>query len=128
MNFEEALAFELEQVPRLVGKVYPGFLPGKTAPYLVYFSSPGLRTKELGTGYMQSREVNATLNVVTSKYSDLKSISNAVVDKLVGFQSRVIGNNGPYIQEVSYEEPKEFYEELPNLYRCVIEFSVYFEG
>lgn len=77
---------------------------------------------------MQSREVNATLNVVTSKYIDLKSISNAVVDKLVGFQSRVIGNNGPFIQEVSYEEPKEFYEELPNLYRCVIEFSVYFEG
>lgn len=127
MNFEEALTFELEQVPRLSGKVYPGFLPGKTAPYLVYLSSPGFRTKVLESGYLSSKEVSATLNVVTSKYSELKTITNSVVDRLVSFQGREIGNDGPYIQEITYEEPKEFYEELPNLYRCAIDFQVYFK-
>ncbi|MCM3492846.1 DUF3168 domain-containing protein [Paenibacillus lactis] len=126
MNFEEALTFELEQVPKLSGKVYPGFLPGKTAPYLVYLSSPGLRTKVLESGYLTSKEVSATLNVITSKYSDLKIISDAVIDKVISFQGRAIGNGGPHIQEVTYEEPKELYEPEPNLYRCVIEIQVYF--
>jgi hypothetical protein len=127
LNFEEALTFELEQVPKLSGKVYPGFQPGKTAPYLVYLSSPGIRTKVLSDGYLSSKEVSATLNVVTSKYSELKTITNSVVERLVGFQGRKIGNDGPFIQEITYEEPIEFYEELPNLYRCAIDIQVYFK-
>ncbi|MCV4233307.1 DUF3168 domain-containing protein [Virgibacillus sp. LDC1] len=128
MNFEEALAFELETIPRLKGKVYPGFLPGKTAPYLVYLSSPGLRTKQLGSGYLVGREVSPTLNIITTKYSDLKPLSDQVVDIILSFQGRKIGVDGPYIQEVTYQEPTELYESEPNLYRCVIEFQVYFEG
>lgn len=125
MNFEEALAFELETIPKLKGKVYPGFLPGKTAPYLVYLSSPGLRTKELGFGYLTGREVSPTLNVITNKYSDLKPLSNQVIDILLSFQGRTIGVDGPFVQEVTYQEPTELYEAEPNLYRCVIDIQVY---
>lgn len=128
MNFEEALTFELEAIPKLSGKVYPGFQPGKTAPYLVYLSSPGIRSKELSSGYMDSKQVNATLNVVTAKYIDLVPLSDSVVEKIISFQGRVIGDNGPFIQEITYEEPVELYEDGPKLYRCIIEFKVYFEG
>lgn len=126
MNFEEALAFELETIPKLKGKVYPGFQPGKTAPYLVYLSSPGLRTKELGSGYLTGKEISPSLNIITSGYAELKALSAQVVDIVASFQGRVIGADGPFVQEVTYQEPTELYEAEPNLYRCVIDFQVYF--
>jgi hypothetical protein len=42
-------------------------------------------------------------------------------------EQRVIGTDGPYIQELTYEQPIELYEQNPNLYRCLIDFEVYFD-
>lgn len=126
MNFEEALTVELEQIPSLNQKVFPGIMPGKSAPYIAYLSSEGVQMKELGIGYTEGKTVEFTINIVTQKYGELKSLSRAVLQKLISFQSRVIGTDGPFIQEFTYTKPVELYEPEPKLYRCVIDCEVYF--
>ena len=125
MLFEEALAFEMETVQGLAGKVYPSFIPGRSEPYMVYQSSEGLRTKTLG-GYGNGKVVPCELHVVVKEYSELKHVVRSVIDVLLSFQGRIIGEDGPRVQEVTYEDPVEMYEEKAKLYRCSIDFEVYF--
>ncbi|MFD1176866.1 DUF3168 domain-containing protein [Paenibacillus puldeungensis] len=127
MDFEEALSVEIESIAGLSGKVYPGFSPGKTAPYAVYLSSEGIRYKVLTNGYLGSLRADVTLNIIASKYKQLKQLTKAAINKLVSFEGRVIGTGGPFIDELTYEAPVELWEEEPKLFRCVIEFTVYYE-
>lgn len=129
MSFEGALVVELKTIAALNNRIYPLTAPETsfdlTQPYLIYGSSEGLRTKEMG-GYQTGKTVRGELNVIAPKYADIKSITASVVDKLVSFEGRTIGTGGPFIQEIIYGEPVELYEEAPKLYRCVIDFEVYF--
>ncbi|WP_025852846.1 hypothetical protein [Paenibacillus ehimensis] len=128
-TFEEALTAEMKSIAALEGRVYPAFAPEATAgqgvPYLVYLSSPGLRTKTQD-GYLTGRVVRGELNVVAARYVSLKTVSAAVLDRFISFERRRIGTDGPLIQEVTYEQPLEMYEDKPGLYRCLIEFEVYY--
>ncbi|GJM84317.1 hypothetical protein HMSSN139_68130 [Paenibacillus sp. HMSSN-139] len=126
MDFEEALSAEIESISGLRGKVFPVFIPGKPAPYAVYLSSPGLRDKTLNNGYLHSKKVGVSLNIVASKYEQLKPLLNAALNKLISFEGRVIGTDGPYIDELTYEQPVELWEDEPKLYRGLIEFEVYY--
>lgn len=128
--FEQALAQELETIPTLGGKVYPLNAPekayDKTKPYAIYVSSEGLRTKEIGAGYVAGKSVRAEVNVIAKRYEEVKPIAATVVDLLVSMERRQIGTDGPFIQEMTYRAPVEIYEPAPALYRSVIEFNVYF--
>lgn len=131
MKFEPALKQELSVITALNNRIYPLNSPeakaGNGVPYLIYGSSEGLRDKSLGEGYLSGKTVRGELNVVATRYSEMKSITAEVVDILISMEQRVIGTNGPYIQELTYSAPVELYESLPNLYRCVIDFEVYFK-
>jgi len=129
-DFEQALRAEIvAAIPALGGRVYPLFAPEATkhngVPYLIYASSEGLRDKSLG-GYLKSKEVRAELNIIAKSYSDMKAITKQVIALLIGFEGRQIGTDGPFIEEVTYQMPMEFYESQPDLRRCLVEFSVYF--
>lgn len=130
-SFEAALTQELKTIATLQNRVYPLTSPeanaGQGIPYLIYGSSEGLRDKTIGEGYLSSKEVQAEINVVASRYSDMKAITREVIALLVGMEGRQIGTDGPFIQELTYQAPVEIYESQPGLYRCVVEFSVYFE-
>jgi hypothetical protein len=129
MDFEQALVQELNSITALGGRIYPLFAPEATkhngVPYLIYASSEGLRDKTLG-GYLKSKEVRGELNIITERYSDLKAITKQVVALLISFEGRRIGTNGPFIEEVAYQMPMEFYESQPDLRRCLVEFTAYF--
>lgn len=125
MNFEEALTKELESIPSLAGKVFPMSTPGKSAPYAQYQSSFGQQDKALG-GYLDSKGVDAEVNLFAKSYREIKGLEEATVGLLVGFEERNIGVDGPFIAELTYDEPVEMYEEAPKLYRCVISFRVNF--
>lgn len=127
MDFEESLTFEMDSIPGLKEKVFPGFSPGKKAPYLAYTSSDGLYTKTISFGYLDDKSVKATLHIIANKYDEMKRLERLVVKKLISFELRSIGVGGPFIEELTYEEPVELYEEKPNLYRCVINIKVYFK-
>lgn len=127
MRFEEALATELQQIPALANGVFPLVVSeGKQAPYAAYVSNEGVKLKTL-TGYIDSKSISAEINIVARSYPEMKQLTSLVSDKIISFQSRVIGNGtGPYIQEVNFpEEPKEGYEVETDLYRSTIPFQIY---
>jgi hypothetical protein len=130
VDFEPALAQELKTISALNGRVYPLTGPEQrfdlTQPYLIYGSSEGMRTKELGSGYQAGKAVPGEINVIAPRYADAKAIMKDVIALLVGMERRVIGTDGPFIQELTYEAPVELYEEAPKLYRCLLQFEVYF--
>jgi len=128
MNFEQALTAELEQIEGLMDKVFPlNAEEGTKAPYLIYFGSEGLEDKTLD-GYLESKEVECELNIMQYSFLELKYLSKQVLDKVKSFQSRVIGEDGPFIQSISYQKPVVLYEKEVNLYRCVIEITVKIGG
>jgi len=130
MSFEPALAQELKTIPELQNRVYPLYAPEANAeqgvPYLIYASSEGLRDKTL-SGYLESKEVRGELNIIARRYGDMKAITRLVIALLVDMIGRKIGTDGPYIKDISYQHPVEMYEPQPDLYRCLVEFTAYFD-
>lgn len=130
-KFEAALTEELKSIAVLEGRVYPLDAPeansGQGVPYLIYVSSEGVRDRTLD-GYLKSKRVLIEINVIGTRYADLKSISPQAMNLLIGMEQRQIGTDGPHINEVVMNrDPVELYENEPDLYRSVIEAVLYFE-
>lgn len=120
MELEPALVQELSVISGLSAKIYPLNAPSKTvAPYLIYTSSFGLQDKSLD-GYLRTKAVPMELNLIAPDYESMKQLQSAIITKLISFQSRVIGTDGPFIQEITYEEPDEIYEAAVKLHRSNI--------
>ncbi|RUS47564.1 DUF3168 domain-containing protein [Cohnella sp. AR92] len=124
MNFEEALTYELETIPGLSGKVYPISTPGKGAPYAQYQSSFGRQDKALA-GHLVSKSIEGEINLFAKSYGELKDLENVAIALIVGFEQRTIGDDGPFVYEITYEQPVEMFESAPKLHRCVISFNVH---
>lgn len=127
MDFEAALTMELKNIPDVQNRVYPLNAPEKTtSPYIIYTSSEGRHTNTITDGYLSDRAVQGEINVVAPKYSVMKQVTRQVIDLLISMNQREIGNGGPLINEMIYEEPTELFEHEVSLYRCVIEFKTYY--
>jgi hypothetical protein len=127
MNFEEALVVELNSVPGLKNKVFPLSAPeGIKTPFIVYVSNEGIQDKTL-EGYLNSKEVVCEIHVVHSSYGSLKPLTKQVLTHLKTFYSRVIGDNGPFIENFSCDKPTEVYEREVNLYRSSFDITVNFK-
>ncbi|SDM17419.1 DUF3168 domain-containing protein [Bacillus sp. OK048] len=121
MDFEEALRAELGTIAGLTNKVFPlNATEGTKAPYIIYVSSEGVQDKSL-LGYLSSKEVDCEINIVQASYGSMKSLTKLVISQIISFIGRNIGENGPFIQNVTYHKPVELYEQEVNLYRCVID-------
>ncbi|MFD1953736.1 DUF3168 domain-containing protein [Paenibacillus thailandensis] len=126
MEFEEALVAELESISGLSGKVVPAFAAaGTVAPYVMYESSFGQQIKAL-SGFLTSKAVEVELNLLAASYAEMKRLQADIITRLTGFEQRVIGDDGPFVQELTYGQPAELYESAPKLHRCVISFEVHF--
>lgn len=127
MDFEAALTIELKTIPDVQNRVYPLDAPKKTAnPYITYKSSEGKRTNTITNGYLSDRSVRGEINVIAPRYSIAKRITSQVIELIAGMNLREIGDAGPYINEMTYEEPVELFEPAISSYRCVIEFRTYY--
>lgn len=128
MDFESALTMELKTIPDVQNRVYPLNAPEKTInPYIIYTSSEGLRTNTITDGYLPDKSVEGEINIVAAKYAVLKQVTRQVIDMLINLNQRVIGSDGPYIDEMIYEKPVELYEANVSLYRCVVGYKAYFK-
>ncbi len=126
MLFEPAMVAELESISGLSKKVYPLKADdGAKVPYVTYESSEGLPTKTTD-GYQSGKSVEVELNVVAGSYSSLKSVTAAVIAKLISFEGRVIGNGGPFIQEITIRASHEFYDEKTKLRKSALSLEVYY--
>ncbi|MNO29179.1 hypothetical protein D3C76_190870 [compost metagenome] len=127
MDFEAALTMELKTITDVQNRVYPLNAPEKTiSPYITYTSSEGRHTNTITDGYLSDRSVQGELNVIAPKYAVMKQVTRKAIDLLISMNQRVIGTNGPYINEMIYEEPTELFEHEVSLYRCVIGFKTYY--
>lgn len=127
--FIESLIEEFKAIKPLNNHIYPANAPEKVrnegVPYLIILSSVGVKTKTLN-GYGGGKKVPVELNIVASKYSQMQTISSQVVELLESMERRHIGTNGPFIQELTYFEPRVIYESAPQLYRCLIDAELFF--
>jgi hypothetical protein len=121
LNFEEALTAELTMVEGLDNKVFPlNAKEGTVPPYIVYLSSEGVQDKSFD-GYLITKEVECEINILHSTYREMKGLTKVVLEKILSFQGRTIGEDGPRIQNLSYEKPIELYEKEIKQYRSVID-------
>lgn len=126
-SFEQALKEELNNLASLSGKVFPLNAPEGTAtPYIVYESSEGVYNKTL-MGFLPSRNVPVQLNIVAKHYSDMKTITSGVIQRLQSMVGTSIGASKSVrvfdIQMII--DPVETYETSLDMYICVVEFKAY---
>lgn len=127
MDFEAALTMELKTIPDVQNRVYPLNAPENApSPYIIYTSSEGARTNTVTDGYLSDRMVQGEINIVAPKYAIMKQVTRKVIDLLIGMNQRKIGVDGPYINEMTYEEPTELFEHQVSMFRCVIGFRTYY--
>ena len=128
MTFEEALRTELITIEELNEKVFPLTAPeGTEAPYLIYVSSRGRYDKSL-EGFQKSKSVSVEINVIHDRASKMRALARQVKALVMSMEKRRIANEGPYIEEIVFEnEGTELYEHEVDLYRCVFDLTFYFE-
>lgn len=120
MSFEKALTEELEKV---LPDVFPLVAPeGTPMPYIVYSSSYGQRDYMLG-GYMDTKEIEVTIQVVGGSYSDMKQFTNAMIDSLLTFQGEFMGTDQLPVQSVQYEQPDEMVDPVTKENHSITEFT-----
>jgi hypothetical protein len=133
MNFEEALKGELISVSLdlkevtdkgVIEKVFPLNAPeGTKPPFIVYVSSEGLQDMTLD-GYSENKEIECEINILHSGYGNMKALTKEVLAKILSFQGRAIGLDGPFIHDLTYEKPVEIYENEVALFRSVLTITV----
>lgn len=125
MNLEESLYAELKSIVGIT--VWPMNAPeGTVAPYVTYETSDLSEDKALD-GYLSHGNANCSVDVFGATFPLMKSTAALVKAKIKSFEGRVIGTQGPSIQELTFSESNpEMYEPEINLYRKSINFKVYF--
>lgn len=124
MTFEGLLTIKLKEIAELNDNVYPLCVPESVlAPYICYTQSGGERDKDL-RGYNDFREADYEINILASKYSQLKPLEEYVFNTL----KSLIGQeaSGRKIQDIKIYDPSEQYEEAIKLQRANIEFTVFY--
>lgn len=126
MSLEQALMEEIHSISELNNNVFPLKAPeGYTTPYAVFVSSEGVNDKIL-SGFLSSKTVELELNVICDTYSQMKQLNSEVVQHLQSFVNREIGVTAPiFVQDVSLENPLEFWDTQVLKYKGVIEFKLY---
>ena len=85
MDFEQALAYELQAISGLEGKVFPqNARENIEPPFVVYISSEGEQIMTLA-GPTDMNEVTCEIHVIAETYEQLKSVTKAVLDRIKSF-------------------------------------------
>jgi hypothetical protein len=125
MNFDEALRAELITIPALNNKVFPLFaFKDTTEPYLVYRRGLVDFEKTLSGTSKSKIEANYELVLVTESYAELQKNSSDVVEKIVSFLDREIGDSGPHIRNLTLRITGDTYEPEIDKFRCDLELKV----
>lgn len=123
MLLEKALRYELNKINEISGKIFPTNAPqGKKPPYLVYVSE-STPLKDLN-GTKENIDSYVLLNILCESYSEMKDVTRKVRKLINTFPFRSIGENGPYIEDLTAETTAETYENELELYRGIIPFKI----
>lgn len=124
MTFEEALIVELDVITDLNHNIFPLCTPkDQKAPYLV-FRKVGINYRKTLSGTSNKVEGTYDISVLSKSYAQLQQITNAVTSKLLSFQNRYIGTNGPGIENITVSLIGDSYEPDVDLFRANMSVSV----
>jgi hypothetical protein len=125
MEFEEALVVEFNKIPLITGKVYPVFTgEGVDPPFLVYVSSEGTQERTL-TEFTGMKTIECEIHAVGNTYEEMKTLIKAVINTIITFRQRKIGDDsGPFLYTVRYEQPEEMFEGDTWIYRASFDMTV----
>ncbi|MGL5150313.1 MAG: hypothetical protein ACRC7N_07065 [Clostridium sp.] len=121
MTIEEALVNELNSITELKDKIYPLVADeGTSYPYVV-FVSEGIKRYKTLSGFLPNGDINIEIHIVADSYFKIKELSKKVDDKVITFLGRVVGGNGPFIQNLDYEEtqPETYAKEVQGYIRIM---------
>lgn len=124
MDFESALRQELTSITELTNKVFPLTAPETTSPPFIVYLKNDVNPIQTLSSTLDIIQGHYELNLLHSSYSQLQSVYQKVKSKLIDIQQRVIGTNGPFLQECTILNVVESYENQVKLYRMNIEFKV----
>lgn len=124
---EQALRYELiKAIPELNNSIYPTNAPETaTKPYLVYMRINTDKTKTL-KGFEGSQALSFMFNIMTQKYSSMKSLTKKVEDFLMSLPGESIGEENISIQDIDINNITEQYEHELQVNRGIIDFTIYF--
>lgn len=124
MNFEQSLVYELSTIAGLEGKIFPlGAREGTKTPFVVYISSEGEEIRVF-EGYTGDKKITCEIHVIGETYAQMKTYTNAIIDKIKTFRGRKIGDDGVYIKSVSYGETSEEHEKDLGFERSLFDVTV----
>ena len=124
MTFESLLTNKLQEITELNGNVYPLCVPESIPPpYICYVQSGGSYNKDL-QGYNDLKEADYEINILATKYSQLKPLEAKVFTALKALVGEMADNK--VIQDIEIFEASEQYEEQIKLQRANIEFTVFY--
>lgn len=127
---EKALKSELCKIEELQGKVFPTNAPKVNTPYVTYIKTY-YKVLKTTVGITNDRESSFMINILCDSYSQLQDTTKLVVDLLLTFPLRYIGDelNNVFIEDFSLNNVSELYENELNMYRTVIDIKIcYKEG
>ncbi len=124
MDFEQALVYELQTIIGVSGRVFPQKAEeNMKPPFIVYLSSDGERIMAL-SGPTDMTELNCELHIWGESYDQLKTLTKAVIDQIMSFFQRTIGQDGPKIKSISHLEPVEDIDNNLNYYKSSFDIRV----
>lgn len=124
MTLEGLIVERLSLIVELNHNIYPLCVPEYVeAPYIAYVQSGGTHGKDL-QGYNDFEVCTYEINILATKYSQLKMLEKKVYEVLRALVNEKIDNK--VIQDIVIDAPNEQYEEAIQLQRANIEFTVYF--
>lgn len=123
---EKALIYELNKINELENKIFPLNAPeGQKSPYLVYITKH--RPFKNLNGITEHRECHFILNILCNSYSQMKYMNKNIEDIISKFPLKNIGKEKLYIEDVTFDELNEIYEDQLKLYRGIIPFTIYYK-
>lgn len=126
MSLESAVKEELQTISGLANNIFPLEAPENFAPpFLVYDSSYGVNIQTL-SGVLSSKEIDFVVQIVATSYTEMKTITSGVIQRLLSFQSRNIGTTDQYfVQQIRVDvQPDEIWDKEVDLYRSQINFII----
>jgi hypothetical protein len=126
MSFEQCLREEMETVSGLADKVFPVNAPESCpSPYAVYFSSEGTADKSLNE-VLSSRTLDFSVHVISATYSEGKTITSGVVQRLQSFFQREIGVSNPiFCEDITIDPTTETWDNQLNMFRFIVDATIY---
>lgn len=125
LDFEQGLRNELQTISGLNKKVFPMSAPEGVKPSFVVYNKSNTEILKTMDGILKTRSGVYDIDILADTYAQLQIVFKAVKDKLNSFVGRNL-TSSVFVQNVTYENLIELYEEEVKWYRISMEIRFYY--